>query len=222
MANTLEKIRLSSFNCRGLRNALKRNKIFNWLKQDYYGISLLHETHSCPSDLKKWKSEWDGEIYFSHGESNAKGVAILSLLLYCVNVKMTILNNIKQIVLLTILLLKYMYNVSVNFLFSVEAFVFGMSVVCLSVKVLSYCIVWMILIVYIILGCYTGCPFLNCQENHVFNTVCRKLLWQSNLFSYLLMFTVSHLFLVISSLKIFFLIGIVNFFTPFSKSWRTI
>ncbi len=38
---------------------------------------LLQETHSCLLHEQKWKTEWGADIFFSHGESNARGVAIL-------------------------------------------------------------------------------------------------------------------------------------------------
>ena len=40
-------------------------------------IVCLQETHSKKKDSKRWKSEWGGRIFFSHGESNSRGVAIL-------------------------------------------------------------------------------------------------------------------------------------------------
>ena len=73
----LKKIDINCFNCRGLRNREKRLNIFSWLKRNHNGIVLLQETHSTILDEKKWESELDGVIYYSHGEYNAKGVAIL-------------------------------------------------------------------------------------------------------------------------------------------------
>ena len=77
MDNTTKTIRINSFNCRGIRNANKRANIFTWLKQNYFGITFLQETHSAIMDYKKWQQEWGGQIYFSHGEFNSRGVAIL-------------------------------------------------------------------------------------------------------------------------------------------------
>ena len=37
----------------------------------------MQETHSVNTDEDQWKKEWSGEIFFSHGTSNSKGVAIL-------------------------------------------------------------------------------------------------------------------------------------------------
>ena len=76
-SNKLKQIRINSFNCRGLRGDKKRLSIFHWIKESHNGITFLQETHSMISDEKSWEREWDGDIYFSHGGGNAKGVAIL-------------------------------------------------------------------------------------------------------------------------------------------------
>ena len=68
---------LKSFNCRGLRNKIKRQSIFRWLNDINKGICLLQETHSYEMDEKEWQLEFQGDIYYSHGTSNSKGVAIL-------------------------------------------------------------------------------------------------------------------------------------------------
>ena len=52
-------------------------QVINWLKQKNKGITLLQETHTLKSDEKNWKREWVGDIFFLHGTSNSKGVAIL-------------------------------------------------------------------------------------------------------------------------------------------------
>ena len=40
-------------------------------------MGFLQETHSTRINEKIWRSEWGGEFYFSHGQSNARGVGIL-------------------------------------------------------------------------------------------------------------------------------------------------
>lgn len=72
-----EKILLSSFNCRGLGDGRKRRTIFQWLKKYHSGVILLQETHSTRSSENEWKREWGGDIYFNHGSSLARGVAVL-------------------------------------------------------------------------------------------------------------------------------------------------
>lgn len=55
-------IGISTFNCNGLANTAKRNKICTWLteKRDIQIVCLQE------NELK-WKSEWRGDIFFSHG-----------------------------------------------------------------------------------------------------------------------------------------------------------
>ena len=44
--NPMDKITVSSFNCRGLRDQKKRLVVFNWLKSKHTGLVFLQETHS--------------------------------------------------------------------------------------------------------------------------------------------------------------------------------
>ena len=62
---------------RGLNDNFKRRKIFRYLHEKRVDIALVQETHSTKNVEKIWKNEWGGKIYFDHGESNARGVAIL-------------------------------------------------------------------------------------------------------------------------------------------------
>ena len=72
-----ESITLSSFNCRGLGDGRKRRSVFQWLKKYHNSIILLQETHSTISTERSWEKEWGCDIYFSHGTSGSRGVAIL-------------------------------------------------------------------------------------------------------------------------------------------------
>ena len=69
-------IEIVSLNVRVLRVVLKRRSIFNYYR-DRGNIICLQETHSSPKDEAVWKSEWNGDILFSHGETNFKGVCVL-------------------------------------------------------------------------------------------------------------------------------------------------
>ncbi|ESO90527.1 hypothetical protein LOTGIDRAFT_123325, partial [Lottia gigantea] len=71
-------IGLLSLNVRGLRDKPKRDKIFRWLKNQKQKIIFLQETHSCLSDESVWAREWGSNIYFSHGQTNSSGTAILT------------------------------------------------------------------------------------------------------------------------------------------------
>ena len=69
-------LNLISLNVRGLRNPEKRRAIFHRYRSSCK-ILCLQETHSDSETEKIWKSEWGGQIYFSHGQTNARGVATL-------------------------------------------------------------------------------------------------------------------------------------------------
>ena len=72
-----DKLSINSFNCRGLRDSKKRNTVFNWLQTKHSGLTLLQETHSIQTDEKIWENESVGQIFFSHGTCQSRGVAIL-------------------------------------------------------------------------------------------------------------------------------------------------
>ena len=69
---------LITYNVKGLQKKSKRLKVFNFLKQKLGndGLVFMQETHSTTLDVDKWKSEWGGELFLSHGKSNACGTAI--------------------------------------------------------------------------------------------------------------------------------------------------
>ena len=73
----VDKLRIFSYNCRGLKNKKKRFDIFNLFKEKKADILCLQETHFVENMEKCIYSEWDGNCLFSHGRSNSKGVAIL-------------------------------------------------------------------------------------------------------------------------------------------------
>ena len=69
---------LLTFNVKGLAQKGKRLKVFNYIKNKLHGdgIFFLQESHSTAISEDEWKSQWDGNILFSHGDSNARGVLI--------------------------------------------------------------------------------------------------------------------------------------------------
>ena len=52
--------------------------MFSYLKDkiDNHGLVFLQETHSSTADEENWAQEWDGDLIFSHGSSNSRGVII--------------------------------------------------------------------------------------------------------------------------------------------------
>ena len=67
-------LNIISFNVKGIAEKNKRRQIFDFNAD----ISLLQETHSSNKISKILQNEWGGgKILYSHGETNARGVAIL-------------------------------------------------------------------------------------------------------------------------------------------------
>ena len=56
---------------------VKRRKLFNYLKQQRHDIVMLQETHSSLAEEELWCKQWEGKIFFNHGETNARGVCTL-------------------------------------------------------------------------------------------------------------------------------------------------
>ena len=67
-----------SNNVKGIKASEKRLKVFEYLKNNINdnGFIFLQETHSLSKDELKWKDEFGGYLFFSHGKSNSCGVAI--------------------------------------------------------------------------------------------------------------------------------------------------
>lgn len=71
------KIKTTSFNVNGMGNPVKRRIIFENLRTQKAEVHLIQETHSSPETGFLWAREWGGQIFYSHGTSNSRGVAIL-------------------------------------------------------------------------------------------------------------------------------------------------
>ena len=65
-----------SLNVRGFKDPLKRRSIFNYYRKRA-NVLCLQETHSEIKDEQIWANEYGGEIFYSHGANNAKGVCII-------------------------------------------------------------------------------------------------------------------------------------------------
>lgn len=70
-------IKICSFNVNGLGDQRKREKVFNWLKQNNFSICFLQELHCTQENTDKWKKQWDNEIFLSGNSSNSIGIGIL-------------------------------------------------------------------------------------------------------------------------------------------------
>ena len=72
-----ESIKFLSLNVRGLSNFHKRRAIFSWCRKQKSDLIFLQETHSTIERQDQWRKEWGAPVLFSHGSTNARGVAIL-------------------------------------------------------------------------------------------------------------------------------------------------
>lgn len=66
-----------TINTNGLISQAKRRAIFKSCRDGKFDFCFLQETHSSKDVEKIWRAEWGGQIYFSHGTTNSRGVAIL-------------------------------------------------------------------------------------------------------------------------------------------------
>ena len=71
------KLRILSFNCRGLKDWHKRDLLFKDLKDNSVDVCFLQETH-CSSKFtaNNWKRKWGGTFFWSFGSNRSKGVGI--------------------------------------------------------------------------------------------------------------------------------------------------
>ena len=69
-------VKIVTQNVRGLQNEIKRRSIFTHLRQKA-DVICIQETHGTLDNENLWRNQWGGKAFWSHGESNARGVAIL-------------------------------------------------------------------------------------------------------------------------------------------------
>ena len=70
-------LKIRSLNVRGIQCKQKRNLMFTELSKYQNDIMLIQETHSTVFDEKHYKNKWGPNTYFSHGDSNSKGVCTI-------------------------------------------------------------------------------------------------------------------------------------------------
>ena len=68
---------VASVNINGMRNDLKRTVLFEYLHRRKFDVIFLQETHTEENDELVWSKQWKGKFYFSHGNRQSKGVAML-------------------------------------------------------------------------------------------------------------------------------------------------
>ena len=70
-------IQFCSLNVNGLRGWKKQQAVLEYLKHKHKGVLMLQETHTDQESEKYWSEISEMNYFFSHGSTNAKGVAIL-------------------------------------------------------------------------------------------------------------------------------------------------
>ena len=69
--------KMLSVNAREMRSLEKRKAVFGWLIRQGVDICFLQETCSTKEVEKVWKTQWQGDMFFSHGTVHSRGVLIL-------------------------------------------------------------------------------------------------------------------------------------------------
>jgi len=52
-------------------------QFFSWCRKQKSDLIFLQETHSTAERQDQWRKDWGASVLFSHGSTNARGVAIL-------------------------------------------------------------------------------------------------------------------------------------------------
>jgi len=73
----MDKMKIISYNARGLRGHNKRAKVINWAKRKNFDIMAIQESHFLEADRTLWEKDWKGKILASEGKGNKKGVTLL-------------------------------------------------------------------------------------------------------------------------------------------------
>ena len=63
-------------NANGLENNQKRRELFHYFHLKWYDLCFVQEMHSTKQCKKQWTAKWGGKIWFAHGDTKSKGVAI--------------------------------------------------------------------------------------------------------------------------------------------------
>ena len=105
-------IKLLSLNVRGLSNFKKRRAIFSWCRKQKADLIFLQETHSCREREAQWKKEWGAEILFSHGRTNARGVAVFIKKGFDIDIRLTQTDSIGRLILLKAVIKEENYTIA--------------------------------------------------------------------------------------------------------------
>ena len=76
--NKIMALKLTTINCKGLRNFNKRDVIFERCRQTGTDILFLQEAHIvCGKEINNWNLQWGGKGFWSFGSEHSRGVGIL-------------------------------------------------------------------------------------------------------------------------------------------------
>ena len=71
-------LKIATLNVRGLKDNVKRNNIFEWIKNKSIDLALFQETYCDNEMLDIICKDWNGKVYLSPTTSNhSRGVLIL-------------------------------------------------------------------------------------------------------------------------------------------------
>ena len=73
----MTKIKMFSYNVRGLRQDGKRREVLHYLHMKNVDVAFLQETHFMKEILKRVSLEWGSKIWAACYSSDSRGVAIL-------------------------------------------------------------------------------------------------------------------------------------------------
>lgn len=74
---TRDKLRICTWNIKGVHNPVKRRKILTFLKRSDIDIALLQETHLNNEEHLKLQQGGFAQVFFSSFTSRSRGVAVL-------------------------------------------------------------------------------------------------------------------------------------------------
>ena len=75
----MDNLNIYSMNCNGLRDKKKRQTVLNFFNRKGRCIVMLQETHSAVDSESIWSNLTGGRCFFSHGDTNSRGVSIILL-----------------------------------------------------------------------------------------------------------------------------------------------
>ena len=70
----MDGLHVISYYARGLGDAVKRREVFQYFRDRNADIIIVQESHSTVKMEKMWRKEWGGSIFYSHSDSNSRGV----------------------------------------------------------------------------------------------------------------------------------------------------